>query len=432
MSTQGIPGAESGARRRFYGWYIAAACWLIYFFTNGMAIFVPQNLFPRYMETFSATAGQVSLTTGLMFLLTVPLAPLTGVMVDRFGPLRMIRVGVGIMAVSFTLYPFVQSMLQLYLLHALLAFGLAMGGLLVNVVLLSNWFISRRGAVIGLLTSMSSLSGWILPNLISPLVNSPDFGWRWGFGSLAAGFWVLAVLPGFLVLKQSPADVGQFADGRADDAGAVKSDVDLSGVPFRVALKSRTLWVLAIGSACLWFTFQAINSQVSIFLELEGGLSPQRATALYSTIFGFSVAGKFLFGALSDRVAKRRVIVMTSVLLLVGCLLVFDISGGTLALTKNIYQLTAFTIVFGLGYGGSFTMIQLVAIETFGQRSLGKILGIIIGIDSAGGAAGTMLSGQLQTLTGSYLVPFSIVCAVALVGLINILLIRPINPGHAP
>ena len=360
MSTQGIPGAESGARRRFYGWYIAAACWLIYFFTNGMAIFVPQNLFPRYMETFSATAGQVSLTTGLMFLLTVPLAPLTGVMVDRFGPLRMIRVGVGIMAVSFTLYPFVQSMLQLYLLHALLAFGLAMGGLLVNVVLLSNWFISRRGAVIGLLTSMSSLSGWILPNLISPLVNSPDFGWRWGFGSLAAGFWVLAVLPGFLVLKQSPADVGQFADGRADDAGAVKSDVDLSGVPFRVALKSRTLWVLAIGSACLWFTFQAINSQVSIFLELEGGLSPQRATALYSTIFGFSVAGKFLFGALSDRVAKRRVIVMTSVLLLVGCLLVFDISGGTLALTKNIYQLTAFTIVFGLGYGGSFTMIQLV------------------------------------------------------------------------
>ncbi len=432
MSTQGIPGAGSGARRRFYGWYIAAACWLIYFFTNGMAIFVPQNLFPRYMETFSATAGQVSLTTGLMFLLTVPLAPLTGVMVDRFGPLRMIRVGVGIMAVCFTLYPFVQSMLQLYLLHALLAFGLAMGGLLVNVVLLSNWFISRRGAVIGLLTSMSSLSGWILPNLISPLVNSPDFGWRWGFGSLAAGFWVLAVLPGFLVLKQSPADVGQFADGRADDAGAVKSDVDLSGVPFRVALKSRTLWVLAIGSACLWFTFQAINSQVSIFLELEGGLSPQRATALYSTIFGFSVAGKFLFGALSDRVAKRRVIVMTSVLLLVGCLLVFDISGGTLALTKNIYQLTAFTMVFGLGYGGSFTMIQLVAVEAFGQRSLGKILGIIIGIDSAGGAAGTMLSGQLQTLTGSYLVPFSIVCAVALVGLINILLIRPINPGHAP
>ncbi len=432
MSTQGIPGAGSGARRRFYGWYIAAACWLIYFFTNGMAIFVPQNLFPRYMETFSATAGQVSLTTGLMFLLTVPLAPLTGVMVDRFGPLRMIRVGVGIMAVSFTLYPFVQSMLQLYLLHALLAFGLAMGGLLVNVVLLSNWFISRRGAVIGLLTSMSSLSGWILPNLISPLVNNPDFGWRWGFGSLAAGFWVLAVLPGFLVLKQSPADVGQFADGRADEAGAVKSDVDLSGVPFRVALKSRTLWVLAIGSACLWFTFQAINSQISIFLELEGGLSPQRATALYSTIFGFSVAGKFLFGALSDRVAKRRVIVMTSVLLLVGCLLVFDISGGTLALTKNIYQLTAFTMVFGLGYGGSFTMIQLVAVEAFGQRSLGKILGIIIGIDSAGGAAGTMLSGQLQTLTGSYLVPFSIVCAVALVGLINILLIRPVNPGHAP
>ena len=88
--------------------------------------------------------------------------------------------------------------------------------------------------------------------------------------------------------------------------------------------------------------------------------------------------------------------------------------------------------MFGLGYGGSFTMIQLVAVEAFGQRSLGKILGIIIGLDSAGGAVGTMLSGQLQTLTGSYLVPFSIVCAVSLVGLINILLIRPVSPTHAP
>jgi MFS family permease len=416
--------SKPGESRRFYGWYMAGACLLIYFFTNGMAIFVPQNLFPRFMETFDATEGEVSITTGLMFGLTAILAPFAGALVDRFGPLRIIRIGLTVMAISFSLYPFAQSVGQLYVLHVGLAFGLVLGGLLVNVVLLSNWFITKRGAVIGLLASMSSLSGLILPNLISPLVNDPNYGWRWGVGSLAVAFWLFAFIPGFRLLKEKPADVGQFPDGKLAAPTAQQSD-DADGVPFVTALKSRTFWVLAIGSACLWYTFQAINSQASIFFELEAGLPAREATQLYSAIFGFSVAGKFLFGAISDRFSKHSVLKCTSAILLIGCLMVFSLGGDTIGLTQNFWQLIAFTFVFGLGYGGSFTMIQLVCVESFGPRALGKILGLIIGIDSIGGMLGTILTGQLKTSSGSYLLPFTIVSIVALVALANVLLIRP-------
>jgi MFS family permease len=405
---------------------MAGACLLIYFFTNGMAIFVPQNLFPRFMETFAATEGEVSLTVALMFGLSAILAPGAGALIDRFGALRVIRIGLVIMAICFTLYPFAQSIQQLYILHTGLAFGMVLGGLLVNVVLLSNWFITRRGAVIGLLLAMSSLSGLLLPNLISPLVNDPAYGWRWGVGSLAGAFWILAVLPGFFLLKERPSDVGQFPDG-ADALPDNVSESRPDGISFRDAIRSRTLYVLAIGSACLWYTFQGINSQVTIFLELETGMVPQQATLLYSMIFGFSIAGKFLFGAISDRFQKRHVLFVTSTLLLAGCLLVFDISSGKLALASSVYQLMAFTFVFGLGYGGSFTMIQLVCVESFGQRSLGKILGIVIGIDSIGGMLGTIITGQLKTTSGSYLLPFSIIAMVAAVALFNVLLVRPVK-----
>jgi len=416
-----------------------------------MSIFVPQNLFPRFMETFAATEGEVSVSIALMFGLTAVLAPVAGALIDRFGPVRMIRAGLVIMAICFTLYPFAQSVQplyllhtglalgmvftlypfaqsvqQLYLLHTGLALGMVCGGLLANVVLLSNWFVTRRGAIIGLLLAMSSLSGLLLPNLISPLVNDPAYGWRWGFGSLSGAFLILAVLPGFFLLRERPSDIGQFPDGA--DAPPVKiSATNSDGVTFRAALRSRTLYVLAIGSACLWYTFQGINSQVTIFFELESGMLPQQATALYSMIFGFSIAGKFLFGAISDRFRKRDVLFATSALLLVGCLLVFDVSSGELALAANIYQLMAFTIVFGLGYGGSFTMIQLVCVESFGQRSLGKILGLVIGIDSVGGMLGTIVTGQLKTTSGSYLLPFSIVAIVAAVALFNVLLVRPVR-----
>ncbi len=376
------------------------------------------------METFGATEGEVSGTIALMFLLTAPLALFGGALIDHFGPLRIIRIGLVVMAVCFTLYPFAQSVLHLYLLHAGLAFGLSLGGLLVSVTLLSRWFITRRGAVIGLLVSMSSLSGLILPNLISPLVNDPDYGWRWGFGALAAAFWIFALLPGFFLLKAKPSDVGQFPDGAAEPP-ATAADGSPDGVPFAVAFRSRTLWVLVVGSTCLWFTFQAINSQITIFLELEAGLSPQNATRLYSVIFGFSVAGKFLFGAVSDYFPKRRVMLATSTTLLLGCLLIFTIDDGGLTLASGVAQLTVFTIVFGLGYGGSFTMIQLVCVESFGQRALGKILGVVICFDSLGGMAGTLLTGQMKTVTGSYLLPFCIVATVALIAVINVLLIRP-------
>jgi MFS family permease len=414
--------AQSGT---FFGWYVAAACFLIYFFTNGLSIFVPQNLFPRFMETFGATEGEISGTVALTFLLTAPLAPVAGALIDRLGPLRILRAGLVIMAVCFTLYPFAQSVLHLYLLHAGLAFGLGLGGLLVSVTLLSRWFVTRRGTVIGLLVSMSSLSGLILPNLISPLVNDPNYGWRWGFGALAAAFWIFALLPGFFLLKEKPSDVGQFPDGAAEPPAATP-DGRPDGVLFADAIRSRTLWVLVVGSTCLWFTFQAINSQITIFLEFEAGLSPQEATRLYSMIFGFSVAGKFMFGAISDYLPKRRVMLVTSTTLLIGCLLIFTISDGAVGLAASFTQLTIFTLVFGLGYGGSFTMIQLVCVESFGQRALGKILGVVICFDSLGGMAGTILTGQLKTVTGSYLIPFCVVAMVALVAVINVLLIRPL------
>ena len=414
--------------RFFYGWVIAAVCVLVYFFTNGLTIFVPQNLFPRFMEDFNADAGQVSITATISFLGTAVMAPFVGWLIDRVGVLRVIHAGLWFLAVCFGLYPFAADLNQLYLLHVGFAAGLVLCGLMPNVVLLSQWFVRYRGAVVGLLTSASSLAGSILPLAIAPLVLSPDFGWRWGFGALAIAFVVLGLIPGLVALKASPADVGQWPDGAAQPATTGAQGDVKDGVEFGVAVRSRTLWALAVSSACLWFSITAINSQATIFFEQDAGLSPANATFLYSTIFACSVAGKFLFGALSDYVAKQRVMVISAVLLFVGSLLVFTPGEQGWLLSQNVTQLIVFAVVFGLGYGGSFTMIQLVCVDCFGQRALGKLLGIIIFVDSLGAALGIGLSGQLKASTGSYLMSFATVAAVAFVAIISALLIKPLQP----
>ena len=413
-------------RQVFYGWYIASVAVLAYFFTNGLSIWVPQNLFPRFMEDFNATAGEVSFTTGTTLLLSAWLAPFAGAMIDRYGVVRVMRAGLIVMAVSFMLYPFVQSLAQLYVLHGFLAVGLIMAGLMPNVVLLSNWFVKRRGAMIGLLVASSSLAGAVLPLAISPLVLNPNFGWRWGFGALSVAFILFAVLPGLLLLKAGPTDVNQVPDGLAD-TGETITEPQSSGVSFAVALRSRSLWFLGLGSACLWYSFQAVNSQAMIFFEQEAGLTPQQATLLFSIIYWVSFSGKFLFGVLSDRIAKRQVLLLAGIIMLVGTSILFSLASDGLTLARNIPQLTAFAIVFGLGFGGCFTLIQLVTVETFGQAALGKILGIVILIEGMGGFLGTVATGQIRDATGDYLMPFLIVVAVEIIGLLAVLMIQPVT-----
>ncbi len=411
-------------RPRFYGWYIAGCCLVVFFFTNGLSLYVPQNLFPRFMETFGATPAEVSRTTAITFALAGIIAPFVGAAIDRLGVVRVIRSGLIVLALTFTAYPFAQSLQHLYVLHAAIAVGLVFCGLMPNIVLLSNWFITRRGTVVGLLVAGSSLAGATLPVSIAPLVNDPALGWRVGFGVLAAAFWLFAVLPGFLVLRESPRVVGQFPDGAAGaPSGSTDGEELREGVPFATALRSRTLWCLAIGSASIWFSIQAITSQFTIYLEKDAGFQPVNATQLYSLLLACSVAGKFLFGAISDRFTKRSMMLVASIVLLAGCLQLFSLEDGVPGLTQDHVRLAAFAIVFGLGFGGSFTLIQLVAVESFGQLALGRILGVIIFIDTMGGALGTLLAGQIRTTSGDYFLSFSVVTVVAMIAVLNVLMI---------
>jgi len=412
----------------FYGWYVAIGCTLIYFFTNAMTLFVPQTLFPRLMEEFGSNEAEISLTVTITLLFASLFAPFAGMLIDKFGALRIMRIGIVLMAVTYSLYSFSDSISDLYRLHFLLAIGLVLSGLVVNVIIVSNWFVKHRGKVIGMLVASSSLGGAILPLMISPIVNDPELGWRWGFGLLSILFWLFAVIPAYTFIKEKPSNLGLFPDGLPKILEP--SDNGMASVTLLTALKSRALWCLGIGSACLWFSIQGLNSQITIFFEQEAAFSPQQAVFLFSTLFWFSFIGKFAFGAISDTVPKRTVLLITSIILFLGTLLLFDFDSNQISLTKNPTKLGLFTVVFGLGFGGSFSMIQLVAVEIFGPAYLGRILGIITFVDGMGAALGTNLLSQIKTDTGSYLLPFSIVTIVSLIAIINVFLIRPIQKNN--
>ena len=418
----------------YYGWYILFAAVLIYFLNVGATYSAPPVFYPQLIKEFASTEAAISLTGAIQLTIAGLLAPFIGAQIDRFGAQRLMRIGVLVLGGGLALYPFATAVWQLYVLHAVFAICQPICGLVIHVVLLSAWFIKKRGAAIGLVVAGSSMAGAIIPNVIAPIIASANYGWRWAIGSLAVMFWLIAVPLCFLIIKNRPHDLGQHPDGdssaEAESPSPTLDPSTLPGLTFRQALRTSALWYLAVGSGLILFAIVIVQSHIVIYLNQDLGLTPQLAAFYLSLTWMFSIAGKFGFAYLSDRFNKANIMVVTTALLFVGSsfLLRFDLSGGTLSigLVQSRTMLTIFAVLFGLGFGGTFSMIQLMVAECFGAKEMGRILGFITMVDTLSASAGITIAGFLRTSTGSYQIPFLIVLISAFAGLINVWFIKPV------
>jgi len=75
-----------------------------------------------------------------------------------------------------------------------------------------------------------------------------------------------------------------------------------------------------------------------------------------------------------------------------------------------------FAVVFGLGLGGEYMIVPLIAAELFGVRVLGRLLGVILTADGVAEATAPMLVGHLRDTSGSYRSGFVLLILIALAG----------------
>jgi hypothetical protein len=93
--------------------------------------------------------------------------------------------------------------------------------------------------------------------------------------------------------------------------------------------------------------------------------------------------------------------------------------------------LYGYAAVFGLGFGGTFAMIQLVIAEFFAGQSYGRILGVLTAVDVACGGLGISVLSEMEKHYGSYLPVIEILIGMTgvVAGMVMILYrIRP-NPS---
>ncbi len=393
-----------------YRWVICACSFLVLFVSNGMTLGGMAVFDIELMNSLSEITGseisvtQIKLRDTIMFATASVCGLGAGWLADKVGVKPMIIVGLALLAAGNFLYGSIQSLTNIYWIQASFGVVLALCGLMINVYLISSWFEKGRGLAIGLVLAGTSLGNAIFPKLNTWLMTMGD--WRDVFGWIA--LIPLALLPiAFFLLRNGPNSAG--ASGAEKEAGAPKV---LAGFTLGEALKSRNFWIVAIIAMCTFYSILGMSANVFIYMS-KSNYSPADASTGVSILFIGGLIGKIIAGYLAESFGRKRILLTGLILMLAGgvSLLAAIQSDSSVALWSGL-------LAFGFGWGGIYTLIQLLSADLFGMRALGKILAAVNILDAAGGALGPVITGRLYDTSGSYFLPFAVITALLLVATI--------------
>lgn len=398
----------------FYGWVIVVISTLALVVSNGLSIGgIP--VFYKHVQTDLINSGAVSpdkiqsvygIGPSLTFLLAGFFAPVAGFLLQKLTARTMMVIGCFILGAGLIVYSQATTPGFVYLAHALLGTSLGFVGVLVNTVLISNWFRRKRGLALGIVLTGTSFGGVLIPLISTPLIQA--YGWRTAIILISLMVWLVLLPAAIFLVKNRPADIGLAPDGESKSlwsAVGVQQETASSGgqrtaneegqaggLTLSQALKTPIFWIFSLCAALIFYAIFVVSQQLNLYLQgARIGFTPPQAAFVQSLLFSLSIAGKFLFGFLSDRFPATRVMLLSATTMFLSTLAFFYFNDQTVYL---------FAVLFGLNYGGTFVLLQLLVADYFGLREYGKILGAVTVIETMGGALGTFLTGKIADANG--------------------------------
>ncbi|MEI6666682.1 MAG: MFS transporter [Acidobacteriota bacterium] len=400
----------------FYGWTITACAFFTLVVTNGLTFSGMMVFDESLLREFGWTRGALKFRDLLTMGLAGLLSPLAGAIADKYGVKAMMVGGAVLLTVSLLLYGQIGSATQMYAIHILFAVVLASCGIVMAVILVSRWFVKYRGTATGLAMVGTSMGGALYPAIGAWLLGS--HGWRASLMMFAAFPAVLAVVL-LVFVRERPSDIGLLPLGADAPAGG-KAFV-ASGMDYAEALRTPAFWLIAAAGMCTFYSILGVSS--NLFLHMRGqGYDVATSARALSWLFMMGLAGKFLFGYLADHFEHKRVLQVNLVIMLAGSLALSSMSAA---------GFWPFVVLFGLGWGGIYTLLQLLTMDAFGLKAAGRILGTRTVIDAIGGGLGPFVTGFLFDRTGGYQVPFLVISGLVVLTMISSSFLRIEPPARS-
>ena len=399
-----------------YRWIILAVCFFTITFTNGLTLGGLVVFDRELLNYLSEVTGEeilrqdLKLKDAITLWSTAVFAFLAGIIIDRIGVRSLMMTGLLILSATFYFYAQSDSLMDMYIIHIFQGLVLSMSGMVINVILISKWFNDNRGLAIGVLLAGTSVGNGVFPQINTYLLTISDGDWRQVMMWLA--LIPLAYIPViFALIKEKPEDVQ--IEQNKHDGDEFKTASIQTGLTLEQTLSSANFWFLSVMAFCTFYSILAMIGHV--FLMLDGqGYSPQVSATGVSIIFIGGFIGKVISGKLAEMIGRKKVLVGGVAMMLLGSVLLVSA-----IFYKNPLLIWIGLSLYGTGWGGLYTLIQLLVADLFGLVAIGKIMGVINIIDTIGGGLGPIITAVIYDSTQNYLTPFLVICGLLTVALVS-------------
>jgi MFS family permease len=318
------------------------------------------------------------------------------IVMSTAGPFLIRRVGVralilicGVLSgVSLYAVSYVAGLPALYVAAfaagCLMPLATQMGG----AVLINEWFVKRRGTMLGIVMSTASLGGVVAGTVLPPVVISG--GWQLGFRVVGVTNLGVCLVAGLFLVRGRPSHVNLRAYGAHDDV--THGDVGRSHETASAAFASPQFVALTIG-LILFSMLMAMQQQFPALMK-EHGLSLEAAGTLIAVLSVANIAATLLFGALNDRVGPLKSAALAWLLLIVSL--------GLFAASQGYVPQAVAILVFAIPAIATPVITPILYRHTFGDKHLVALLGVGIATMPVGVALGAPLWGIVKDTLGSY------------------------------
>ncbi len=382
----------------YYGWVVVAVAFAAMFVNYGVRG-TQTVLIKGFARDLDIGRAAASLPFTVSVLIYAFLAPVTGRIVDRFGPRWVMAGGAALSGVGLWMCSRANSLWVLVFFFGVVAGVGGNGiGLVPSNTSVAMWFRRRLGLALGVATMGIGFGTMILPRLTG-LIQS-RWGWRASFQFL--GYLALALaVPALLFLRRGAGggeepgeEVAPRRKGEtAPEPGAGKGEIE-RGLTLRQAVRTASFWHLFLGFVLIVVALYGIMVHQVPYVT-DRGISRDWAEWSVFLYGATSILGRVFFGRLSDRTReKKHALYPACFILTASILLLFAV--------RRVGVLMLFAAVFGFGFAAYGPVIPAVCADVFGKASMGAIFGAVTTGGALGGAFGPVLTGFIFDRSGSY------------------------------
>ena len=399
--------------RPFYGYVVVAACFVVLFFVWGMVL----NTFPIFLKpiTEDMNWGRGALAMALLMgsVGTAVSAPIAGILIDRVGAKPVMVAGALMVGLGLLVGSRITQLWQLYLIFTVIGCGLMCSSIIPCSLLISNWFVARRGTAMSGAFVGTSAGGMIM----SPVANwiILHHGWRTAFALSGIAILAVVIPVVLLAIRTHPAELG--LEPYRDAGSAASGTEDEWGVGVKEAFSHRVFWQIAVIMLVIGLVTGGLGNHCVAYLT-DLAHSPDRAAFAWSLVMGVMILGKLSIGPIADRWGAKNA--------MAGACLLFAASIAILAFAQPYWVALLFAATYGFACGAPLVVNPLLTSGYLGMKHFGALYGVLNIMGTVGGAIGPVGAGLYFDREGTYLPVFYLFIALIMVAMIVAISLRPL------